>query len=140
MTITTQPVRTIVTIDAPPAAVWRMFTDTAFTRQMGGEYVSDWKEGSAIGWKGSNGQMLTSGKILAIEPGKFLQHILFNNETGVVLSTITYELIEHDGRTTINAWEEFSRPVTEEEFSDAEAGWSAALNIVKTLLENKSGW
>ena|ERR1700754_892292 len=141
MTTTTQaPVKTVIIIDAPAQEVWRMFSDASFTRQMGGEYVSDWKQGSAIGWKGSNGEMLTSGKILSIEPGKFLQHVLFNNKTGAVQSTITYELIERDGRTTVNAWEEFSQPVTEEEFNDAEAGWKVALTMVKTLLENKSGW
>lgn len=45
--------KTIV-INATPENVWRVFTDPSITQQMGGEYMSDWKVGSTLGWKGPN--------------------------------------------------------------------------------------
>jgi hypothetical protein len=38
-----------IEINAPASKVWRIFTDPVLTRQMGGEYVSDWKAGSSFG-------------------------------------------------------------------------------------------
>jgi hypothetical protein len=51
-----------ITIHAPASKVWAMFNDPVLTRQMGGEYVSDWKEGSSLGWKGLNGNCLQTEK------------------------------------------------------------------------------
>src|ERR1700749_1974679 len=78
-----------IKINATPANVWRVFTEPAVTRQMGGEYVS--------GWKGANGTMLTNGTILQIEPKHLLKHDLFDagNKT-LVTSVITYTLIEEE--------------------------------------------
>jgi len=38
-----------IEISAPVSKVRRVFTDPVLTRQMGGEYVSDWKVGSPFG-------------------------------------------------------------------------------------------
>src|ERR1700749_3387673 len=86
-----------IKINATPANVWRVFTEPAVTRQMGGEYVSGWKAGSSFGWKGANGTMLTNGTILQIEPKHLLKHDLFDagNKT-LVTSVITYTLIEEE--------------------------------------------
>ena len=65
-----------IEINAPASKVWQVFTDPAITRQIGGEYVSDWKVGSSFGWKGLDGKMVTNGTILKIEPEKLLQHNL----------------------------------------------------------------
>src|SRR5688572_13701194 len=81
-----------IEINAAPAKVWRVFTDPAVTKQMGGEYVTDWKAGSTFGWKGRDGKMHTSGIILDLEPEKLLKHNLSDmNDPGTLLSTITYE-------------------------------------------------
>jgi uncharacterized protein YndB with AHSA1/START domain len=129
-------VRQTITINATAAKVWSMFIDAQFTRQMGGEYVSEWTVGSSLGWKGLNGQMLTSGTILKIEKERILQHNLFYpGENNEVMATITYELYEKGGKTTVAILEEFMRPITKDEQSDAEAGWQTALTMVKGLLE-----
>lgn len=97
---------------------------------MGGEYVSEWKVGSSFSWKGLDGQVLTNGSIVSIEPEKILKHKLFSrDETSPVsvTSVITYEFDEENGRTTIRAREDFSHPVSGEEYEGAVEGWEAAL-------------
>ena len=49
-----------VEINAPVSKVWRVFTDPVLTRQMGGEYVSEWEVGSSFSWKSLDGQILTN--------------------------------------------------------------------------------
>jgi uncharacterized protein YndB with AHSA1/START domain len=124
-----------IEIHAPASKVWRVFTDPELTRQMGGEYVSDWKVGSSFGFKGLDGKMLTNGTILKIEPEKLLQHKLFNSISSID-SVITYELQQHDGDTTLYSREEFTSPVSDKEYADIVEGWNAALLAVKELAEN----
>ena len=123
-----------IEINAPVSRVWRVFTDPALTRSMGGEYVSDWKVGSSFGWKGSDGKMVTSGTILQILPEKLLQHDLLN-AVGSIDSVITYELVEKDDATTLHAREEFAKPITDEEYADSSEGWDAALRAVREAAE-----
>ena len=77
-----------IEVQASPEKVWRVFTDPAVTRQMGGEYVTDWKAGSALGWKGGDGNMYTSGTILEIVPGKLLKHQLHSLSNKDVLLSV----------------------------------------------------
>jgi uncharacterized protein YndB with AHSA1/START domain len=129
-----QFVESSIEINAPVSKVWRVFTDPILTREMGGEYVSDWKVGSSFGWQGPDGQMLTNGSIVNIEPEKLLQHNLFGPD-GSALSVITYEFSGQNGHTTIRAREDFSHPVDDEAYFDAIAGWEAALHAVKEIAE-----
>jgi uncharacterized protein YndB with AHSA1/START domain len=129
-----QFVESSIEINAPVSKVWRVFTDPILTREMGGEYVSDWKVGSSFGWKGPEGEMLTNGSIVEIAPEKLLQHNLFGAD-GSTLSVITYEFSEKDGHTTIRAREDFSHSIDEAAYFDAIAGWEAALHAVKEIAE-----
>jgi hypothetical protein len=104
---------------------------------MGGEYASDWEVGSSFGWKGTEGTMLTQGKIMKIEAEKLLQHTLLNS-VGTTNSVITYELEEQDGVTTLRAREDFTNPIHEEEHQDASEGWDAALLALKDVAEGKT--
>ncbi len=123
-----------IEINAPASKVWQVFTDPAITRQIGGEYVSDWKVGSSFGWKGLDGKMVTNGTILKIEPEKLLQHNLLNPNT-TIISVITYELHEENGRTTLHASENFANPINDKEYADAVEGWDAALIALKEVAE-----
>lgn len=128
----------LIEINAPVSKVWRVFTDPVLTRQMGGEYVSEWKVGSSFSWKGLDGQILTNGSIVDIEPEKILQHKLLSSDVTSpesVISVITYKFDEENGRTTIRAREEFTNPVSDEEYAGAIEGWEAALQSVKEIAE-----
>lgn len=129
-----------IAISAPVSKVWRIFTDPVLTRQMGGEYVSEWKVGSSFSWKALDGQIQTYGSILKIQPEKLLKHNLFRSSepsTPSVISVITYEFHEHNGNTTILAREDFSHPINDEEYATALDGWEAALGSVKTIAEKE---
>ena len=123
-----------IEINATASKVWQVFTDPVITRQMGGEYVSDWKVGSTFGWKASDGKMLTNGTILEIEPEKLLKHNLLNTDD-TVISEITYELREQNGRIILHASENFTNPINDKEYADAVDGWDAALIALKELAE-----
>jgi uncharacterized protein YndB with AHSA1/START domain len=124
-----------ITMNVPASQVWRMFVDASFTKQMGGEYSSDWQPGSMLRWK-ANGQVITNGRILQIEKERLLQHSLFYpDELDTAMAIITYRLREEDGKTALTIIEEFTDPVTENELKDSEEGWEAALETVRGLLE-----
>ena len=123
-----------IKINAPVSKVWQVFTNPVITRQMGGEYVSDWKAGSGFGWMAADGKMLTNGTILQIEPEKLLKHNLLNSDSATI-SIITYELRAENGRTILDAREDFTNPITDEEYSDAINGWDAALAALKDVAE-----
>ena len=129
---------TSIKINASKTKLWGMFTDVEFTKQMGGEYVSDWKVTSHLRWKGLNGQVLTDGIILEIEPEKLLKHTLLNSGASSdsdIMATLTYEFNEKDGYTTIGVREDFTNPVSEQEHADSLLGWNAALNAAKEIAE-----
>ena len=123
-----------IEINVPASKVWQVFTNPVITRQMGGEYVSDWKVGSTFGWKAADGKMLTNGIILQIEPERLLKHNLLDPNTSVI-SVIKYELQEKNGRTTLHASEYFTNPVNDKEYADAAEGWDAALIALKEVAE-----
>jgi uncharacterized protein YndB with AHSA1/START domain len=123
-----------IQINAPVSQVWRVFTDPTLTRLMGGEYVSDWEVGSSLGWKGLDGEMLTQGTIMKIEPERLLQHTLLNS-VGSTGSVITYEFDEKNKVTTVQAREDFTNPIIDDEYEDAAEGWEAALRALKETAE-----
>ena len=125
-----------IEVKAPVSQVWRVFTDPALTRQMGGEYISEWEVGSSFGWRGLDGRMLTQGRIIKIEPEKLLQHSLLNS-IGATNSVITYELDEEDGITVLHTREDFTNPILEDEYTDASEGWDAALQVLKERVERQ---
>ena len=125
-----------IEINSPVAKVWRVFTDPVLTRQMGGEYVSDWKVGSSLRWKGPGGKLLTNGTILKVELEKLLQHNLLD-AAGNVTSIITYEFHNANGNTMLRAQEAFTNAQTNEAFAEASEGWDAALEGVKAAAEKK---
>ncbi len=130
-----------IRIDAPATQVWRVFTDPALTMKLGGEYASDWKVGSSIGWKDEGGVLRTRGEILNIEPEKLLTHTLLlpvipdETKPSTVHSTITYRLSSFAGYVKLFANETFTIPLTDEEYADAELGWRNALQVLKMLAE-----
>ncbi|MCQ6958504.1 SRPBCC family protein [Mucilaginibacter aquariorum] len=125
-----------IEINASPDKVWRVFTDAAITRQMGGEYVSDWEVGSVFGWKGVDGRQYTHGEIMEVETSKRLKHKLFNGpDKSSVASEITYKFEGSGDTTVLFARERLFQSISEEDYKEAVQGWDTALYMVKQLAE-----
>lgn len=128
-----------IEIKAPVAKVWKVFTDPLLTRQMGGEYVSDWKVGSSFGWKALDGKMYTNGKIIEIIPEKLLKHNNYSlkdtKQTDSTISVLTYEFREKNKSTVIYAREDFTTPIDDFAYSRVSDGWNEALADVKEVAE-----
>lgn len=128
-----------ITVNAPANCIWQVFTKPSVTKAMGGEYVSDWKEGSAIGWKGNDGNMYTSGRIIQLEEPRLIKHRLFHMDNqDVQLSLITYRFSEQDGLTVIEAKEELNYEINEDQLSEISKGWDYALQALKETAEKLS--
>ena len=125
-----------ITISATPANVWRVFTDPVVTKKMGGHYVSTWKVGDSLQWKGEDGKFYTYGIILEIEPDRLLKHSLYDLKTKTrVTSIITYRLENKNSYTVLHAEEELAYDMREEPFDEALEGWDMALSSVKEIAE-----
>ena len=125
-----------IELNASIKKVWRVFIDPVVTRQMGGEYVSEWKDGSSLGWKGQDGMFYTNGTILKIETEKLIKHELLDlKDNSKLLAVITYEFKEIGERTILTTKEEINYEMTTDQIKDASDGWDQALNAVKETAE-----
>ena len=126
-----------ITISAPPHQVWRVFTDAAVTRKMEGQYVSTWKVGESLGWKGEDGKMYTYGIILEMVEDQLLKHNLYDLKTKTrVTSVITYTFENKESYTILHAEEELTFDMRDDQFEEALEGWDMALATVKEIAES----
>lgn len=131
-----QVIEKSIEINTTPNKVWQVFVDPGTTHKMGGEYVSDWKVGSSLGWKGADGNMYTNGTILQFEPNALLQHNLLDpGDEQKVISVITYRLEGTNGQTILTAKEELNYQASNDEFEESLQGWEIALKAVKVTAE-----
>jgi uncharacterized protein YndB with AHSA1/START domain len=127
-----------ISINAVPQVVWRVFTDPKLSRRLGGHYLSDWKKGSSLQWKGDDGKMYTYGIILEIEPEKLLKHNLLDKRTkSRVNSVITYRIESTNDQTVLHAEEELTFAMRDEDFDDALEGWDMVLESIKDIAEKE---
>src|SRR5687768_13258129 len=127
-----------ISINASPQSVWRVFTDPVITGKMGGHYVSTWKVGEPLGWKGDDGKMYTHGIILELEPDRRLKHSLYDLKTkSRITSYITYQLEPGGDHTILHAAEELTYDMRDDQFEEALEGWDMALETVKEIAESR---
>lgn len=134
--------RANVEVDAPIDEVWNALVNPAKIKKymFGTDVTSDWKEGSAITWKGEwEGKAYEDkGRILAIDPGKRLQYSHFSPLAGEPdvpgnYHTVTIVLSENNGRVTITLTQDNNKSQKSKEHS--EQNWSMMLTGLKKFLE-----
>jgi len=127
-----------ITITASAHEVWRVFTDPKVTMLMEGQYVSSWKLGESLQWKGEDGKLYSYGIILELEPDKILKHSLYDMKTkSRVTSFITYRFEDMGKYTILHAEEELTYDMRDDQFEEALEGWDLALDTVKEVAERK---
>ena len=134
--------RASIDVQAGPDKVWRALTDAKMIKEylFGTEAVSDWKVGSPIIYKGVwQGKVYEDkGKILEMVPNRLLKSTYWSGMSGLEdkpenYNTVTYELAEHGGRTTVTVSQD-NNP-TRESADHSQANWALVLKGLKDLLE-----
>jgi uncharacterized protein YndB with AHSA1/START domain len=136
-------VKKTVDIRAEPSKVWDGLTNPEKTKKyfFNCEVISDWKAGSPITFKGKImlvKKIEMTGKILKIEPGKFLQYTLANRSSkdSNSFSTVTDELTYQDGITTLSITDDVGEGEgAEKRYQRSEKAWDKVLKRLKELVE-----
>ena len=131
-----------ISIKGRAAKVWNALVDPAMIKQymFGTSVHSDWKQGSAITWKGvwDGKEYEDKGKILELNPQKRLKYSHFSPMAGLEdrpenYHNVTIDLNERNGYTLVileqdNNPDEVSR-------DHSEKNWTQMLESLKKLLE-----
>lgn len=143
-------IKNTIEILAPVEKVWDALVNPAQTKKymFGCETVSSWKKGSELLWKGElegKEMIFVKGTILDIQPGKWLAYTTIDPHSNIDdksenYLTVTYELSEHDGKTTFTVTQGDYSTVAEgerrytESYNNGE-GWNPILVQIKELVE-----
>ena len=132
------------TIDAPAAKVWDALVTPASIREymFGTNVESDWKEGSAITWKGEwQGKAYEDkGTILKFEPERVLSYTHFSPLAGLPdapenYHNVTVELSGDGARTNVALSQDNN--ATDEEREHSEKNWRMMLEGLKKFVESR---
>ena len=130
------------TVEAPVAKVWdALVTPETIKRYMFGTTVqSQWREGSAIVWKGEwKGKPYEDkGVIRRVEPGRTLQYTHYSPLAGLPdvpenYHTVTISLSEQNGHTLVSLVQDKNQ--NEEAREHSESNWKTMLDGLKKVLE-----
>jgi uncharacterized protein YndB with AHSA1/START domain len=138
-----------ITIKAPVEKVWDALVNPEQTKKymFGCEAISDWKPGSELLWRGNyegNDMVFVKGKIVEINPGKFLSYTTIDPNSGIAdipenYLIVTYDLKEENGQTILTASQGDYSTVGDGEKRFRETldggGWQPILEEIKKLLE-----
>lgn len=146
----TLEIKNSITINAPASKVWEVLTQTEHTKiyMFGCSAISDWKVGSSLLWNGSyEGVEMTfvKGSIVEIIPKVKLIYTVFDPNSTIEdipenYLNVTYELLEADGRTTLNVTQGDYNKVAEgerryqESYNNGEV-WNPILLQMKKIAE-----
>nr|WKN38976.1 SRPBCC domain-containing protein [Tunicatimonas sp. TK19036] len=139
-----------ITIQAPASEVWAALINPNLTRKymFGCEVICNWEKGTPLLWKGAeDGVIYVKGTLLDFEPGEKLSFTVFDpnaNYEDVPSNylTATYTLESNRDVTLLNVTQGDYAAVAdgEKRYQDtmAQGGWSAVLQTIKSLAENKT--
>ncbi|MEO6849444.1 MAG: SRPBCC family protein [Mucilaginibacter sp.] len=131
-----------IDINAPMAKVWEALTNPAIVKQyfFGTNVKSDWKKGSPIIWQGEweGKNYEDKGKILDIDPGKFVKYSYWSSMSGTEdkpenYANITYTLTEKNGITTFTITQDNIKNKDSKEHS--ESNWQSVFGKMKEMVE-----
>jgi len=131
-----------VVINGPAARVWQALTRPEMVKQylFGTEMTADWRAGGAITYRGQwQGKAYEDkGSVVEIKPEKRLQSTYFSALSGLEdkpenYSTVTYELAEAQGRTTLTVTQD-NNP-SQESAEHSAKNRALVLDGLKKLLE-----
>ena len=134
--------RKSVAINAPAARVWQALTRPEMVKQylFGTQMTADWRVGGAITYRGQwqGRSYVDKGEVRIFEPEKRLQTTYFSALSGLEdkpenYSTVTYELAESKGRTTLTVTQD-NNP-SQESAEHSAKNWATVLDGLKKLLE-----
>jgi uncharacterized protein YndB with AHSA1/START domain len=140
-----------INIHAAASKVWNALVNPEQTKKymFGCETVSDWKPGSELLWRGEyEGKeiVFVKGKVLQIEPGKYLAYTVIDPNNAAIADmpenylTVTYALKEENGITNLVVTQGDYSKVAEGEkrykdsYNNGE-GWNPILFEIKKLVE-----
>jgi uncharacterized protein YndB with AHSA1/START domain len=136
--------RASISIHAHTDKVWEALTRPELIKQyfFGTDTKTDWKEGSPITfegeWQGQHYQ--DKGTVLNVQPQKLLRYTYWSSMSGIEdkpenYVTITYELSEEQGHTTVSITQE---NIPDEKMKDhSEQNWRKVLHELKNFVENR---
>ena len=134
--------KTAITIKAPSQRVWDALVTPAAIKQymFGTTVVSDWKEGSAIVWKGvwQGKSYEDKGVILQFKPARTLQYTHFSPLSGLPddpdsYHTVTIELSAVGSATLVSLSQDNNS--TEQAREHSEKNWGMMLAGLKKMVE-----
>ena len=142
-----------ITINAPATEVWDALVNPTKTKvyMFGCEALSDWAEGSPLVWQMDyEGKPFipVKGTVEEIDENEFLAYTVFDPTSSMPdipenYLTVTYELSEEDGETTLTVTQGDYDTVAEgerrytESYNNGE-GWQPILVAIKALVETPS--
>lgn len=133
------------TVAAPVAAVWEALTEPALNKQFmfGADVISDWKEGSAIVWRGEmqGRHYEDKGTILKVVPQHTLQYSHYSPLSGLPdepqnYHTITVEIFGQGTLTHVTLSQDGNASAEERDHSAK--NWAMMLQGLKELVEKRS--
>lgn len=131
-----------ISIDAPKGKVWDALVDPKAIKQymFGTDLSSDFREGSAITWKGvwQGREYEDKGTVLQVTPGEVLQYTHFSPLAGLPdkpenYHTVTINLSPDGGGTRVALSQDNNS--TGEEKQHSEDNWKMMLAKLKEFLE-----
>jgi uncharacterized protein YndB with AHSA1/START domain len=134
-----------IEVNAPASKVWEALTNPAIVKQyfFGTNVKSDWKKGSPIIWEGEwEGKTYQdTGKILDIDPGKFVKYNYWSSMSGTEnkpenYADITYDLAEKNGRTVLTITQDNIKDEKSKEHSGQ--NWQWVFGKMKEIVESGS--
>jgi len=129
-------------IAVPASRVWNALTSPEIIKQyfFGTNAISDWKEGSALEFRGEweGKAYVDKGIILKSNPGRIFQYTYLSSFSGLPdlpenYANITYELHEDNGKTDLTVKQE--NIANEQARKHSEQNWAYVLQSLKELLE-----